>query len=265
MNAKKLIILSVAMLAALTSTTLAQSKRDAHSMLFPPDATYAGKSLGEWGQDYWFWAATIPGPADNFPGINDGSSFQINQQGPVFFLGDSFNWSDQIPEGTPNPGSDYAPEQRHVTVSAHTALYIGFEGNYSAVRFQSFLDARGLTAEQFAQENLSDLLSFESINASLEIDGASVPIDTSADSPYLNVSYISGLPMPADSAIRQFFYAPTTTVPDPIAYLFIADFSALIKPLSIGEHTVKTRVFDSGYGYAFSELQAVDWHITVTP
>ena len=265
MKANKLVTLSFALLAALTSTALAQNKRDPNSMLFPPDAGYAGKSLAEWGQAYRFWAATIPGPVDNFPGINDGSSFQMNQQGPVFFLGDSFIWSDPIPEATPDPGSDYAPEQRHVTVPAHTALYIAFEGNYVAVRFQSFLDALGLTAEQFAQENLNTFLSFQPINGSLEIDGTTVPIDTSGDSPYLNVSYISGFPMADGSAIRDFFFDSTTTVPDPVAYLFIADISALIKPLSVGEHTIKTRVFDSFYGYPFSDLQAVDWHITVTP
>jgi len=265
MNAMKNTFLGATMLVALTSTSLAQDKRDAHSILLPPNANYAGKSLAEWGQAYWYWAATVRGPAENFPGINDGPSFQINQEGPVFFLGDSFNWSDQIPEGAPNPGSSYAPEQRHVTVPAHTALYIAFEGNYFAVGSQSFLDGQGLTPEQFAQQNLDTFLSYEPVNASLEIDGTAVPIDTSASSPFLNVSYISGLPMTDGSALQDFFYGPTTTVPNPLAYMFIADISALIKPLSIGQHTIKVRVFDAYYSYAFSELQAVDWHVTVTP
>jgi hypothetical protein len=63
--------------------------------------------------------------------------------------------------------------------------------------------------------------------------------------------------VPPDSVIRSFFY-PGREVPNHLAYFFIANISVLIKPLPVGEHTLKVRVFDSYYGYPFSELQAVD-------
>ena len=151
-----------------------------------------------------------------------------------------------------------------MTVPAHTALYLGFEGSYFGVRYQSFLDANNLTAQDLARLNLNSFLSFEPINAALEIDGTVVPIDTSASSPYLNSGYVSGVPVPADSSLRDFFY-PGREVPDQLAYIFIAEISVLVKPLSVGEHTIAIRVFDGFYGYPLSELQAVDWHITVTP
>lgn len=232
-------------------------------MLFPPDATYAGKSLGEWEQAYQLWVATITGPAENHPWVNDGPSFQINQQGPVFFLGYSGNWSDPIPAGTPNPGSSYSPEQRHVTVPAHTAVYLGVDENAYYIDLQSSFDEFGVTAEQFSAEVLDGLLSFMPVNSTLEIDGTTVPIDTTANSPYLNSGYITNLPVPPDSVIRSYLYGGRD-ISDHLAYVFTASISALIKPLPVGEHTVKVRTFDSYYGYPFSELAAVDWHITVT-
>ena len=39
----------------------------------------------------------------------------------------------------------------------------------------------------------------------------------------------------------------------------------VLDPKRPGKHTVSFRTFDAWYGYAYSELSAVDWHITVTP
>src|SRR5947207_1020082 len=55
----------------------------------------------------------------------------------------------------------------------------------------SHLDANNLTPEDFAGLNLNGFMSFEPINAGLEIDGTVVPIDTSASSPYLSSGYVS--------------------------------------------------------------------------
>lgn len=262
MNTKTLAAISAAMLVALGSTAQAQDNRDSRSMLFPAGANYAGQSLPEWGQAFWNWALNITGPAENFPGINNGPSFQINQEGPVFFLGDSFRWSPKIPQNDPNPGSTYAPEQRFVTVPAHTALYIAFDGLYS---FRTSLPA-GQNEEQYL-DFLDNLLeqSFMPIDVILMIDGQEVEVDSSATSSYRVSTYMTNVPVDPDSAYNAYRVARgRAPLPPVLPYAFISDISALIKPLSVGEHTINVRVFDSGYGYRFSELQAVDWHITVT-
>jgi hypothetical protein len=261
MNTKTLAAISAAMLVALGSTSQAQDKRDPNSMLFPAGAHYAGQSLTEWGQAFWNWALNITGPAENFPGLNNGPSFQINQEGPVFFLGDSFRWSPRIPENDPNPGSTYAPEQKFITVPAHTALYMAFDGFYS---FRTALPA-GQNEEQFLDILDGLLESSMPIDVILLIDGQEVAVDTSATSPYRVSTYMTNVPVTPDSAYSAWRVARNRDpLPPVLPYAFISDISALIKPLSVGEHVINVRVFDSGYGYRFSELQAVDWHITVT-
>ena len=148
-----------------------------------------------------------------------------------------------------------------MTVPSHTALYIAFDGFYI---FRTALPA-GQNEEQFSDLIESVFERFEPINVILLIDGQEVEVDASATSPYHVSSYITDLPVPANSAYNAYRVAGgRAPLPPVVPYLFINDVSALIKPLSVGEHTINVRVFDSGNGYPFSELQATDWHISVT-
>jgi hypothetical protein len=236
--------LSAALLVALSSTSMAQDNRATRSMLFSPDARYAGKSLAEWGQDDWYRAVSIAGSAEDFPGINDGSSFGINQGGPVFFLGDSFNGSDKIPENDPNPGSTYTPDQRTITVPAYTALFIAFDAIYRAKRNglppgQTPEQALALVQDEFAS-------SYHPVNVLLEIDGREEPIDSSANSPYHVSIILTGLPIPDDSFYLA-FRGWALLVPPVLPYMLITEICALINPLSVGEHTINVRTFDAGW------------------
>jgi len=267
MKAKNTITLSAAILVALTSTAFAGKGNDGLSMIVPPQAHYGGKTHAEWVQAYWQWAVSIPGAAEDFPWVNDGPSFELNQAGPVFFLGATGNWSDQIPPGTSvaDALASYEPEQRSATVPAGKALFVEIDG-YS--HFKNTLG--GETLEYWDADAVSVVESFEPINFILEIDGQMVPIDTSSDSPYFVSTVVSSLAVPPGSAFPYWLFGSpaafeTWAGGDVIPYIFDAGMSFLIKPLPVGEHAVRVRTFDAWYGYAYSELSAVDWHVTVTP
>jgi hypothetical protein len=267
MNAKRTLCIAAGILAALTSTAWGGNGNDGQSFIVPPQANYGGKSHAEWVQAYWQWAVSIPGTAGDFPWLNDGPSFELNQQGPVFFLGATGSWSDQIPQGTPlaNALASYEPEQRSVTVPAGKALYVEVDGNVYFVH-----GLQGQTVDYWDAANVAFVESFEPFNFILQIDDQNVTIDTGSDSPFFVSTALTSVPVAPGSAFPYFEFGSVAAFEtwaggDTIPYLFVADMSFLIKPLPPGEHTVSVRTFDAWYGYAYSELSAVDWHITVTP
>jgi hypothetical protein len=267
MDAKNSLFIAAAMLATLTSTALGGNGNDGQSFIVPPQANYGGKTHAEWVQSYNYWMVNVPGTSlQDCPLFNDGSSFEFNQQGPVFFLGATAIWSDPIPQGT-SPAdalASYEPEQRSVTVPAGKALYVEVDGSQN---FQNGL--YGHTVDEWEASNVRKAKSFEPFDFFLEIDGQNVSIDTSLDSPFFVSTILLSVPVAPDSAFQYLLGSPAAfnawAGGDAIPYLYLAGMSFLIKPLPPGDHTIKVRTFDAYYGYEYSELAAVDWHITVTP
>ena len=75
---------SVAFAGTTAATSITEPEPGAVEIL-PPDESYAGVTLGEWGARWWQWTLSLP--ADINPGFDDtGASCGHGQFGPVFFL-----------------------------------------------------------------------------------------------------------------------------------------------------------------------------------
>lgn len=82
----RLSILSLFGLAlALTLAVPASGDADDNPGVLPPNSRPYGKTYGEWGAEWWKWAASIP--AAQNPGLDPTGRFgHIGQSGPVWFL-----------------------------------------------------------------------------------------------------------------------------------------------------------------------------------
>lgn len=77
---------SAATIVAIGFSLAFSSSAEAQITVMPPHSTVAGKTIGEWTQNWWSWAlsqAEPNGPLTDATGANA----NINQSGPVFFLG----------------------------------------------------------------------------------------------------------------------------------------------------------------------------------
>lgn len=253
MNAKLFTTLSAAMLLALGSTALADkpvgnATWSENSLLVPPHAAYGGKTQSEWAKQYWLWEASILGTWEDFPGFDvSGKNLNVNQQGPVFFLPVTWYAS----------STDYPAEQRSARVPAGKALYIILDGGHFIDRYSS--EPRpGFDPAAFTDWAFGLIGSWAPYDLKLEIDGQAVPIDSSLDSPYLVSSGIFALPVPEGSAYRA---AENPNMPLVVNPFLEIVFSVIVKPLPVGNHTIRTRVADSNYTFFIN----MDWNITVTP
>ena len=238
MNAKTFVTLSAAMLLALSSTALADKPVGndtwkGNSLLVPPHAKYGGKTQSEWAKEYWFWEASILGTWEDFPGYDvSGKNLNVNQEGPVFFLPVSWNWS----------LTDSVVEQRSAQVPAGKALYIIFDGAHFIINGYPSEPPAGFDPNKFTDWAFGLIASWAPYDFKLEIDGQAVPIDSRLNSPYLVSSGIFALPVPEGSAYRAAEYPNMSAVINPFLEIV---FSVIVKPLPVGEHTIRIRVADS--------------------
>jgi hypothetical protein len=253
---KKLIILSATLLVALTSTALAGNGRNPLSLIVPPEAHYGGKSHAQWNQEYWFWTASILGETADFPPLDlAGKNIEVNQQGPVFFLPSTWTapWT-----STPTPLTGPA-EQRSASVPAGKAIFAALDGGWFHSRNGWYDPTRDPV--EFAATIADRFGTWFPFDFTLEIDGVIVPIDGSVNSPYLVNSGVFALPVPDGSALRA---AMDPSMPSLVYPCVEIDFHVIIKPLPVGQHTIRIRAMDNWENFGL-EYIAIDWNITVTP
>lgn len=268
MNAKTLITISVAMLVALGSTALADKGKNPQSLIVPPQSHFGGKTYAEWVHQYWLWQASFLGDAEEFPGFDlEGKNIQVNQDGPVFFL--PFSWTSPWTDAPLDPS---AVEQRSARVPAGAGIFCGINGAhwYNPVGGDPSLGWYPKAPTQDPAQFLSDGLEVFAMSQpwanSVEIDGKVIPIDGSVDSPFLTFSAFP-LDMPADAAWRQAEWgADAPLIQDISTFYPFVDmiYMVIIKPLPVGQHTVRIRTMDNWRNYGL-EYFAMDWNITVTP
>ena len=170
----------------------------------PIQARYAGLTYGEWSARWWqwFWAtATGDSPTLDTTGVLAGEG----QSGPVWFL----TWPLVEPTVV-----------RKITVPAGKALL------FPATNHDSLLDLPpGATLEERRQaaENIFDWI----VDTSASVDG--VPIKDLTSYAAVSPAYTVQLPE------NNIFGAPAGTY----GPTFSAGYYVLLKPLSVGHHTVE--------------------------
>ena len=112
----QILILAIGVAALGIPSVNAAGKGNPNPGIIPPQASYAGKTQGEWLQEWWLWVFGAEGYAQMYDGTGELAHINGNGDGHVFFLAKS--WAGE-------------PQERHVTVRAGTALYIPVMGNYN--------------------------------------------------------------------------------------------------------------------------------------
>jgi hypothetical protein len=85
-----LLVLFVAVLVCVTSQPATpQGKSGADPRVMPPQSHPYGKSISEWGAEWWQWALSFPAESNPF-NDQDGQFATQGQSGPVWFVVDEF-------------------------------------------------------------------------------------------------------------------------------------------------------------------------------
>ena len=201
--------------------------------VFPPASLPFGKSYGEWGAAWWQWVNAIPAP-DNPLLDETGEKCMVGQHGPVWFLTGVNNISGTV--------------TRHCAVPEGTALFFPILNIESAIGLDPFPSVRELRDSNTAIMDLAtDLLT--------ELDG--IPI-RSVDLLRFT-SPLFSLTLPPDSLIQ----AQGNPAGVPGTYFPAADegFYVMLKPLSVGPHTLRIHGEVPSFGFVLD----VTYHLTVIP
>lgn len=205
--------------------------------VFPPDSHPFGASYGEWGARWWQWNYSIP--LHVHPSANDptGAQCGINQSGPVWFLAGT--------AGTVSTAT------RACTISEDKAIFfpiINIINDYPCPEPPPFEPAPGQSLQDFltmgAEGFVNTVTSLE-----VELDGHSLKdlFDFRA------VSKLFGFTGAIDLGPAQL--PPLQTGASAIDFcvtgspqLGVADgYWIMLKPLSVGSHTLHFKGASSGY------------------
>lgn len=194
-----------------------ESKRNENPGIMPPNSRPGGKTYGEWNEEWWQWALSMP--VDNHP-LYDTAESSEGQTGKVLFLGSSFE-SELAPSGETITEVD-----REISISPGTKIFIplfnvevstieGYEGTEEEMQEQaeSFLDLVG--------------------SMMVLIDGVPVenPEQYESPSPLFTID-----PLPENNVLRDIGVdAPAGSTGDAAAN----GYYLMLPPLSVGEHTIE--------------------------
>ena len=242
MNANKLAILGAALGIFILSIPSAHAgqKGNPNPGILPPNATFKGKTMGEWNAAWWAWVLTTPGNAQMLDATGEHAYDNNNGAEGVFFLAKT--WAG-------------VPQTRTVTIPAGTPLYIpvmglGILGDEALwAILDDLLPGSGIptdpTVEQgveWAESTIPDMT-----DLSVRIDGKSV-----AGLENGNLHYLNHL---NDSLISPLLN-PDGSVLYPICYGY--EISFILAPLAAGKHTIEM----SGNGWGGFHTD-VTYHLIV--
>lgn len=203
----------------------------AASPLVPPNATVAGKSIGEWAAEYWKWEISIP--ANDNPSLSfdaTGEKAKYGNVGPVFFLP---GWIGSAAPASSITRSITIPEGKHIFVPVWAATDDNV--GYGCTVASTTPCAGRLTIDQLFTQLAPVIDAATSVEAS--VDGVAVSDMANRRTTSPAFSYTLQLTDNVDQ-LGSFHYAG----PDAIGTVFpvVADgWYLMLRPLPAGQHTVQ--------------------------
>lgn len=232
-------MLALGMAAWHTPSAKAASQGNPNPGILPPNATFHGKTAGEWTAAWWYWVLTTPGNAQMFDDTGAHAYDNNNGADGLFFLAKT--WAG-------------VPQTRTVTIPAGTALLVPVMGLglFGSLEQWAILDELipgvGIPADPTVPQALEWMngLIPEMKNLSIRIDGEPVAGLEDGNLHYLNYTGPSPL------------YNPDGSVFAELGYGF--EISLILTPLTPGEHIIEMRG-DGALGFHTD----VTYHLTVKP
>ncbi|HEX2973616.1 MAG TPA: hypothetical protein VHP11_14875 [Tepidisphaeraceae bacterium] len=229
---------------AMVAPTLA-GKKQVNPGTVPPDATFRGKTYGEWHVAWWQWADKMTN-AESPVLQRDGQVDTSNQSGNVWFLAGYFgNWF--------NP-QDPVKFTRTITVPAGTALFFPIlDGELTPAEYEEYLATAGadpLTQWELLESWLADPSLVEAMEA--KIDGKLVRNLGAYGAPSAEPYSVT---LPSDNHLKDYY-------PDGgEAWPVVCDgWCLLVEPLSVGQHEIS---FKANFGENLG--MDITYKITVVP
>ncbi|MEZ5327946.1 MAG: hypothetical protein R3F19_23110 [Verrucomicrobiales bacterium] len=201
-----------------------------------PHATFKGKTAGEWTAAWWQWVRGTPGSVQMTDTTGDFAYVNNNGADGVFFLAKS--WTE-------------VPEVRTIEIPAGTPLYVPFMGWGPSAAPGEFLAQYGSVESLFEELISPDILGVHDL--SLEVNG--VPAAALEDG---NLHYLNFVE-DGDDLIVPIWFEDAQELREIAGY----EFSAILKPLPPGKHTVRLKGTWSDDSSSFAS--DVTYHITVLP
>ena len=194
-----------------------ESMRNENPGIMPPDSRIGGKTYGEWNQEWWQWALSMP--VDNHP-LYDTADSSEGQTGKMVFLGSSFE-SELAPSGETITEVD-----REISISPGTKIFIPLFN----VEVSTIEGYGGTEMEMQEQaESFLDLVG----SMTVLIDGVPVenPEQYESPSPLFEIG-----PLPENNVLQDIGVdAPAGSTGDAAAN----GYYLMLPPLSVGEHTIE--------------------------
>lgn len=194
-----------------------KSKKNENPGIMPPNSRPGGKTYGEWNEEWWQWALSMP--VDNHP-LYDTADISEGQTGKVLFLGSNFE-SELAPSGETITEVD-----REISISPGTKIFIPlFNVEVSTI------EGYGGTEEEMEEqaESFLDLVG----SMTVLIDGVPVenPEQYESPSPLFTID-----PLPENNVLQDIGVdAPAGSTGDAAAN----GYYLMLSPLSVGEHTIE--------------------------
>lgn len=215
-----------------------------------PHSTYMGKTLGDWGRDWWIWAQSIPEITSNngMPNPiyehplydNDGSVAYKGNVGNAFYLGGVY----RLVTDPPNP--EKITRVRSATVKAGQPIFFPMLNAFtSAGRPDRPQDDAGIIARTVNSVN-------GVTNVYANIDGVAVP------NPFDHREAASGV-FDVTFGPDNIYGVPTDRQGVPW-HSYSDGYWIMLEPLSFGNHTIN---FGGAVGTAF--VFDVTYNIDVVP
>ena len=216
-----------------------------HDLIVPPTDTFAGQTYEDALRGFWGWAFAFPGDGgrNTHPLMDaDGASMGINNDGPIYYLSKSWRKVSAFP-GEELDSIDLQ-ELRSIHVRPDQAIFAPLNGWVSWL-YPTTPD------EWNDPERVADWLVGKNEGSDftirLKVDGEDIHIDNSLESPYFAHTGTFEVDFPDDSAFLPVLgisedsenHPSNYQTPNRVPLIINQDFMALIKPLSIGEHTVE--------------------------
>lgn len=231
MKAKlKILFLALCITAQSIPSVHANGKQNLNPRILPPQATFKGKTAGEWIAAWWTWVFTSPGASQMFDATGEFAHINNNGADGLFFLAKS--WAG-------------VPQTRHVTIPAGTAILIPVNGMSWGGTAAEWAALPGNTDQEKVNQFKGIYLPQLHGNA-VSIDGTEVKGLEGGNLHYLNET---GLLAP--------LYSPDGSVLAPVFYAF--EWSLIVPQLTPGQHVIRMQ---GSFGPLSSD---VTYHLTVLP
>ena len=236
------IVLSLISLIMISANKLAAADdhhRHHSNLLYPPDAVVFGKKMNEWSAEWWQYILSTPSNPNPLLDLT-GNNCTLVQYGPVWFF--------EGLSGVSGTGPANPVVTRTCSIPENTALFFPLINavNYNTTD-QPITELRAQVAGCIKAAN----------NLSLSVDGQPISSKYLSRLRVRSVPFVAVFPVggvPAIPPTPAGIYSPT--VDD--------GYYAMLRPLSLGQHTVRFTAATPGCDHAPTDLHVPGWHLDVT-